>query len=258
MLYYLLNSLKTPFIDADFAVTRVGYNCEFRPKELSEKVVYTGEINDLGTYKVPDNIWDVLGYFRPSDSEKDAIFLCHTKIEECANAHKWAYAVLLDIVAIHEYAHLIHYHFNPKKFNAGEVGFSDREHYIECWANWSTRHVCASLGNPYLELFEQLNKGQRAPYHEYKKYSSWPVEEVVGLFLNEKGWINLLEESSISQLGTWNYTTVKWIIDNWDSNTNVFKLKKSWTNEVFIKIIRDHLDLNEGEQLGGDLINLGI
>ena len=257
MLYYLLDRLgKTPVSYADFALTRVGYNCEFRVKERSEKVVYTGEINDLGTYKVPDNIWDVLGYFRPS--EKDAIFLCHEKIEECANAHKWAYAVLLDIVAIHEYAHMIHFHCNPDKFKKGEVGFSDREHYVECWANWCTRHVCESLGSPYLEVFEQLNKGQSAPYHEYKKYSTWPVEEVVGLFLNEKGWINLLEEGLISQLGTWNADAVVWIIKNWKDNTGVIALKKSWTDEVFIKIIRDHLDLDKKEELGGNLNDLGF
>jgi hypothetical protein len=256
MLYYLLDSLKTPFIYADFAKTRVVYDCKVPPTERLEKVVYSGENNDLGTYKVPDNIWDVLGYFRPS--EKDAIFLCHEKIEECANANKWAYAVLLDIVAIHEYAHMIHFHCNPDKFKNGEVGFSDPEHYVECWANWCTRHVCASLGSPYLEVFEQLNKGQSAPYHEYKKYSSWPVEEVVGLFLNEKGWINLLEAGLISQLCTWNADTVDWIINNLMENTGVIALKKSWTDEVFIKIIRDHLDLDKEQQLGGDLTDLGF
>lgn len=258
MLYFLLNSLKTPFIDADFTLTRVGYNCEFRPKELSEKVVYTVDINDLATYKVPDNIWDVLGYFRPIDSEKDTIFLCHAKIEECANAHKWAYAVLLDIVAIHEYAHLIHYHFNPKKFKAGEVGFSDRKHYVECWANWCTYHVCKSLGSHYFEIFEQLNKGQSSPYHEFKNYTAWPVEEVVALFLDEKGWINLLEKGFIEKLYNWNSTTIKWIIENWKSNTSAFQVQQIWTDEVFIKIIRDHLKLDEEEQLGGDLINLGF
>jgi hypothetical protein len=152
---------------------------------------------------------------------------------------------------------MIHFHCNPDKFKKGEVGFSDREHYVECWANWCTRHVCASLGSPYLEVFEHLNKGQSAPYHEYKKYSTWPVEEVVGLFLNEKGWINLLEEGLISQLGTWNYTTVKWIIDNWDSYTNVFKLKESWTDEVFVRIIRDNLSLDHDQDLVGGLTDIG-
>jgi hypothetical protein len=103
-----------------------------------------------------------------------------------------------------------------------------------------------------------LNKGQSAPYHEYKKYSTWPVEEVVGLFLNEKGWINLLEEGLISQLGTWNADAVVWIIKNWKDNTGVIALKKSWTDEVFIKIIRDHLDLDKKEELGGNLNDLGF
>jgi len=257
MLYYLLDRLgKTPISYADFALTRVGYNCDFRPKERSEKVVYTGEINDLGTYKVPDNIWDVLGYFRPS--EKDAIFLCHEKIEECANAHKCSYAVLLDIVAIHEYAHMIHFHCNPDKFKKGEVGFTDREHYVECWANWCTHRVCTSLGGPYIKIFKQLNKLQSAPYQEFKKYSCWPVEEVVGLFLNNKSWINLLEEGLISKLGKWNKTAVKWAIVELNSNPNVFKLKKSWTDEVFKKKIRCKLKVEKDQKLVGVLKDLGF
>lgn len=257
MLYYLLDYLgKNPSKSGTFIDTRVVYDCKIIPKELSEKVVYTGEINDLGTYKVPDNIWDVLGYFRPS--EKDAIFLCHAKIKECANELKWAYAVLLDIVAIHEYAHMIHFHCNPDKFKNGEIGFVNLEHYVECWANWCTYHVCKSLGSHYSEIFEQLNKGQSSPYHEFNNYTAWPVEEVVALFLDEKGWINLLEKGFIEKLYSWNSTTIKWIIENWKSNTSASRVKQIWTDEVFIKIIRDHLKLDEEEQLGGGLINLGF
>ena len=255
MLYYLLDSLETPFIYADFTKTRVVYDCKVPPKGPAIKGVYTIELEDGGTFTVPDNIWDVLGYFTPS--EKDAIFLCHTEIEQCANAHKWAYAVLLDIVAIHEYAHMIHYRYNSDKFKKGEVGFLDLEHYVECWANWCTYHVCKSLGSPYLEVFEQLNKGQSAPYHEWEKYRKWDVKEVVGLFLNEKGWIYLLEEGLISQLSTWPKTAVDWIILNWKDNTGVVTLKKSWTDKVFIKDIRDHLKLDkEEDQLGSDLNDL--
>ena len=257
MLYYLLDSLKTPFIYADFAKTRVVYDCKVHPKGPVIKGVYTIELEDGGTYTVPDNIWDVLGYFTPS--EKDAIFLCHTEIEQCANAHKWAYAVLLDIVAIHEYAHMIHYRYNSDKFEKGEVGFLDLEHYAECWANWCTYHVCKSLGSHYREVFEQLNKGQSAPYHEWENYGKWDVKEVVGLFLNEKGWIYLLEEGLISQLCTWPKTAVDWIILNWKDNTGVIALKKSWTDKVFIKDIRDHLNLDkEEDQLGSDLNDLGF
>jgi hypothetical protein len=257
MLYYLLDSLKTPFMYADFAKTRVVYGCKVPPKGPATKGVYTIELKDGGTYTVPDNIWDVLGYFTPS--KKDTIFLCHTEIEQCANAHKWAYAVLLDIVAIHEYAHMIHFRSNSGKFKKGEVGFLDLKHYVECWANWCTYHVCKSLGSPYREVFEQLNKGQSAPYHEWENYGKWDVKEVVGLFLNEKGWIYLLEEGLISQLSTWPKTAVDWIILNWKDNTGVIALKKSWTDKVFIKDIRDHLNLDkEEDQLGSDLNDLGF
>ena len=257
MLYYLLNSLKTPFIDADFAKTRVVYDCEVSPKVPAAKGVYTIEIKDGGTYTLPDNIWDVLGYFQPSDSEKDAIFLCHTKIEECANAHNWAYAVLLDIVAIHEYAHMIHFHCNPDKFKKGEVGFSDPEHYVECWANWCTYNACKSLGRPYRKVFKQLNKGQSAPYHEYKNYKTWRVEEVVGLFLNEKGWINLLEAGWVSTCSTWNDDAVDWIKNNW-KKANFDLIVQCWEFEDFRKIIGDHLDLDDDQKLMTDLKNLGF
>jgi hypothetical protein len=257
MLYYLLDRLgKTPVDYADFALTRVGYSCEDQYKSSAIKGVHTLEIDGGGINKVFDNIWDVLGYFRPS--EKDAIFLCHEKIEECANAHKCSYAVLLDIVAIHEYAHMIHFHCNPDKFKKGEVGFTDREHYVECWANWCTHRVCTSLGGPYNKIFKQLNKLQSAPYQEFKKYSCWPVEEVVGLFLNNKSWINLLEEGLISKLGKWNKTAVKWAIVELNSNPNVFKLKKSWTDEVFKKKIRCKLKVMKDQKLVGFLKDLGF
>jgi hypothetical protein len=257
MLYYLLDFLgKIPSKYADFTVTSVRYNCEDQYKSSAIKGVHTLEIDGGGINKVFDNIWDVLGYFRPS--EKDAIFLCHEKIEECANAHKCSYAVLLDIVAIHEYAHMIHFHCNPDKFKKGEVGFTDREHYVECWANWCTHRVCMSLGGPYIKIFKQLNKLQSAPYQEFKKYSCWPVEEVVGLFLNNKSWINLLEEGLISKLGKWNRTAVKWAIVELNSNPNVFKLKKSWTDEVFKKKIRCKLKVEKDQKLVGVLKDLGF
>lgn len=257
MLYYLLDFLgKIPSKYADFTVTSVRYNCEDQYKSSAIKGVHTLEIDGGGINKVFDNIWDVLGYFRPS--EKDAIFLCHEKIEECANAHKCSYAVLLDIVAIHEYAHMIHFHCNPDKFKKGEVGFTDREHYVECWANWCTHRVCMSLGGPYIKIFKQLNKLQSASYQEFKKYSCWPVEEVVGLFLNNKSWINLLEEGLISKLGKWNRTAVKWAIVELNSNPNVFKLKKSWTDEVFKKKIRCKLKVEKDQKLVGVLKDLGF
>jgi hypothetical protein len=115
-----------------------------------------------------------------------------------------------------------------------------------------------SLGGPYIKIFKQLNKLQSAPYQEFKKYSCWPVEEVVGLFLNNKSWINLLEEGLISKLGKWNRTAVKWAIVELNSNPNVFKLKKSWTDEVFKKKIRCKLKVEKDQKLVGVLKDLGF
>lgn len=169
--------------------------------------------------------------------------------------------MLLDIVAIHEYAHMVHCRMNQSKYGINEVGFASREHYVECWANWCTHFVCKSLGSPYLEVFENLNAGQNEPYHEWKKFEEWPVEEMVGLFLNEKGWYNLLEKGLISQLGNWDGEVVDSVVANWKEKSSVYALARSWGSGDFRRIIGDRLDLSEEERqdlnLVGGLTNLG-
>jgi hypothetical protein len=249
MLYYLLDCLElNPCSESGndtFADTRVVYDCT--------RALHTQESINTG-------IWDALGYFRPN--ELDAIYLRHMEIAKESRSLNCPYPVLLDIVAIHEYAHMVHCRMNQSKYGINEVGFASREHYVECWANWCTYFVCESLGSPYLEVFENLNAGQSEPYHEWKKFEKWPVEEMVGLFLSEKGWYNLLEKGLIRQLENWDDEVVDWVVANWKEKSSVYALARSWGSGDFRRIIGDRLDLSEEERqdldLVGGLTNLGV
>ena len=162
-------------------------------------------------------IFDKLGYF--SLRSPKTIFICHETLKEYCNEEKLSYAIVYDIICIHEYAHLIHYHHNPNKFKNFDLGFACDKHsedsaapccdsscqnchkyYVETWAQWVTYKICEKLDEehesnqlpPYIKTFNFLSKNISSEYLEYKKLLNPYILEdsdIIKLFLSENGWI---------------------------------------------------------------------
>jgi len=204
MLYYILDFLKDNYTDFPkedpfYQETKIHFNGPF-----------CGKNQECG-------IFDVLGYF--SCKFKDTIFICHDILKKQCVKEKLSYAIVFDIICIHEYAHLIHFHHNPKKFRTFDLGFACDKHsedstvpcydskcdnchkyYVETWAQWLTYKICEKLDNehesnqlsPYIKTFNFLSKNISSEYLEYKKLLNPFILEdsdIIKLFLSENGWI---------------------------------------------------------------------
>ncbi len=194
----IYNDLKTQW-DINFSASRISYS-DFGSTTLMfecQRYTTSQELNDA------DNIFDILGLF--SSVSPKCISMCHELILKHANKLEIPYAVLFDIVSVHEYSHMVHYHFNKTKFANGEIGFKDSTHYVESWAQWCTYNFCIQIdgnaSNLYCDAFEKLNKGQRSQYHDFKRFNGWCKTAVIHLFLNPHGWDGLLWDGLINDLG---------------------------------------------------------
>jgi len=204
MLFYILDYLKEYYTDLPidlsfYKKTEIQFN--------GPKCQKKGEIN---------GIFDILGYFS-SDSPK-SIFICHNTLKVFCDAEKLSYAIVYDIICIHEYAHLIHYQQNCEKFNSYDLGFACdqcsklspipyettckncHKYYVETWAQWLTYNICKKLDSehesnqlsPYIKTFIFLSKGISQEYLEYQKLlnlKELTVKDIIKLFLRNGGWL---------------------------------------------------------------------
>lgn len=204
MLYYILDFLK----DNDTGVT---YKDTFYQKtKIHFNGPFCGKNQECG-------IFDILGYF--SCKFKDTIFICHDILKKHCVKEKLSYAIVFDIICIHEYAHLIHFHHNPKKFRTFDLGFACDKHsedstvpcydskcdnchkyYVETWAQWLTYKICEKLDNehesnqlsPYIKTFNLLSKNISREYLEYKRLLDLFIlndSDIIKLFLSPDGWL---------------------------------------------------------------------
>lgn len=203
MLYYILDFLKET--KPDFYIDLEFYR--------ETKIHYNGK--DCKKPQEDGGIFDKLGYF--STESYDTIFICHDKLKKFCDGQKLSYAIVYDIICIHEYAHLIHYHHNKIKFNLFDFGFAcDKcspnsepynptclncnKFYVETWAEWITYKICKKLDaehetnqfSPYIKTFNFLSKGIPRQYLEYKKLLNLFIlndSDIIKLFLREDGWL---------------------------------------------------------------------
>ena len=204
MLYYILDYLKENYTDL--------------PIDLSFYKKTEIHFNGLNCKKNrdTDGIFDILGYF--SSGSPEAIFICHNTLREHCDAEKLSYAIVYDIICIHEYAHLIHYKQNEKKFTTYDLGFACyqcsknssipydttcvncHKYYVETWAQWLTYKICQKLDiehesnqlSPYIKTFNFLSKGVPKQYDEYQKLlnlKELTVSDIIKLFLRNDGWL---------------------------------------------------------------------
>lgn len=239
----IYNDLKTQW-DINFSASRISYS-DFGSTTLMfecQRYTTSQELNDA------DNIFDILGLF--SSVSPKCISMCHELILKHANKLEIPYAVLFDIVSVHEYSHMVHYHFNKTKFANGEIGFKDSTHYVESWAQWCTYNFCIQIdgnaSNLYCDAFEKLNKGQRSQYHDFKRFNSWCKTALIHLFLNPQGWNGLVCDGLINDLGkenaNWGLEVRQNLARVIESEMRInpesitIKLKNLWGNEKFVSI----------------------
>lgn len=241
-----VNFSVSKIIYSDFASTTLTFGCQQNTTNQ--------EPNDA------DNIFDILGLF--SSVSPKCISMCHELILKHANKLEIPYSVLFDIVYVHEYSHMVHYHFNKTKFADGEIGFKDSAHYVESWANWCTYNFCIQIdgdaSNLYCDAFEKLNKGQRSQYHDFKRFNSWCKTAVIHLFLNPHGWNGLLCDGLINDLGkegvNWGDELRHELASFIESEMRInpesitIKLKNVWGNPKFA-LIQDLINIPEKFEL---------
>jgi hypothetical protein len=230
--------------DVNFSASRISYS-DFGSTKLMfkcKRITIRKELN------VADNIFDTLGFF--SSRSPKCISMCHELILKHANKLGIPYSVLFDIVSVHEYAHMIHYHFNKTKFKRVEIGFKNRTHYVESWAQWCTHNFCIQIDGKasslYCDAFEKLNKGQRSQYQDFKRFNSWCKTALIHLFLNPNGWDGLLCDGLINDLGKENANWGDEVRQNLarviESEMRIhpksitIKLKNVWGNPKFASI----------------------
>jgi hypothetical protein len=193
------------------------------------------------------DIIDLLGFF--SATEPKSISMCHELISENAKILNVSYSILFDLVAVHEYAHMLHFHFNKTKFEAGEFGFTNRTFYLESWAQWCTYNVCKMIdaennSTLYTDTFNKLNDGQSEAYHDFKCFQNWNKQSVVHLFLNTDAWDGLVYDGLHEELASeeqWQdvrQVVAKNIGAEMTNNPGLItmKLKKVWSYDSFDSI----------------------
>lgn len=269
MLYYLLDTIKNDSLgseniasgicscgecienkdlkshwDVNFSASKINYS-DFDSTKLMFKCKRNTSRKDQN---VADNIFDTLGFFG-SQSPK-CISMCHELILKHANKLEIPYSVLFDIISVHEYAHMIHYHFNKSKFKRVEIGFKNITHYVESWAQWCTYNFCVQIDGKasrlYCDAFEKLSKGQRSQYHDFKRFNGWCKTAVIHLFLNPHGWDGLLWDGLINDLGqdnaNWSLKVRHYLARVIESEMRInpdsitVKLKNVWGNPKFAAI----------------------
>lgn len=152
---------------------------------------------EVSVYPAPyiERIMDVLGFYRTDNP--DSVYLCHAKLSGTAQRMNASYATLMDVVLIHEYAHLIHDLMNPHQFRRGFGLFPDPKFYVEGWAQYCTWLVVRELGGLHLEVFDKLCQNQAPEYkyflHFREATTSQLMKEfqVCELFLSSEGWAYL-------------------------------------------------------------------
>jgi hypothetical protein len=213
---------------SQFTVTNIRHECKLEP------------VNGF-------DIIDLLGFF--STTEPKSISMCHGLISENAKLFNISYSILFDLVAVHEYAHMMHFHFNKTKFEAGELGFTDRAFYVESWAQWCTYNVCKIIDTEnnstlYTDTFNKLNDGQSEAYHDFKRFQNWNKQSVVHLFLNTDAWDGLVYDGLHEELASeeqWQEVRQAVAKDIEAEMTNnpyliAIKLKKAWCCNSFDSI----------------------
>ena len=113
MLYSLIDFIKyNSRNNQEIANEYEGSENRFSSEKLATIAFKLTEINYECKYKYTDanNIFDVLGFF--STSEPKRISMCHELIRDHAIAMSLPYPILFHIIAVHEYAHMIHFYFN--------------------------------------------------------------------------------------------------------------------------------------------------
>ena len=213
---------------SQFTVTNIRHECKLAP------------VDGL-------DIIDLLGFF--SATEPKSISMCHGLISENAKILNVSYSILFDLVAVHEYAHMLHFHFNKTKFENGEIGFTNQSFYVESWAQWCTYNVCKIIdaennSSLYTDTFNKLNDGQSEAYQDFKRFQNWNNQSVVHLFLNTDAWNGLVYEGLQEELASeeqWQevrQAVAKNIEAEMTNNPGpiIQKLKKAWCYDSFDSI----------------------
>jgi len=133
-----------------------------------------------------DRLFDILGYF--DFNEAQAIFFCDHLISGCAEKYAVSYHSLFSVIALHEYAHLIHFALNPKEFKSGIELFANRTDYVEAWAQYATWKVCEKEGGELRATFEALLEGQATEYQIFNEFTKVSHQHLTELFLNPERW----------------------------------------------------------------------
>jgi hypothetical protein len=213
---------------SEFTVTNIRHECKLAPVDGFD-------------------IIDFLGFF--SATEPKSISMCHGLISKNAEILNVSYSILFDLVAVHEYAHMLHFHFNKTKFEAGELGFANQSFYVESWAQWCTYNVCKIIdaennSTLYTDTFNKLNDGQSEAYHDFKRFQKWNKQSVVHLFLNIDAWDGLVYDGLHEELSTeeqWQDVRQAVAENIGAEMTNnpgliAMKLKKAWCYDSFDSI----------------------